>query len=203
MNLRILGAGGHAKVALEAWRSTGGRIRALHDDRVELHGRKRLGVTVIGTLAEALASDDPIHVAIGDNAARMRLGGNLSDDRCPRIVHAAAQVSPSAVLEAGILVCAGVVIQAEARIGRHSIVNSLALVEHDAEIGPFVHVAPGARLGGEVRVGMGSLIGIGAVLLPGIRVGRNAIVGAGAVVIRDVPDSAIVVGNPARAIARA
>lgn len=43
-------------------------------------------------------------------------------------------------------------------------------------------------------------IGTGAVLLPGITVGEGALVGAGAVVLEDVPDGAVVVGNPARII---
>jgi acetyltransferase EpsM len=202
VSLRILGAGGHAKVALEAWRSTGGTVLALHDDRAELHGRQVLGVTVAGALAEAIASRDLIHVAVGDNAARMRIGDGVPDDRCPSVVHASAVLSPSAALAAGVLVCAGAVVQANAKVGRHAIVNSQALVEHDCEIGEFVHLAPGARIGGSVRIGTGSLIGIGAVLVPGVTVGRTAIVGAGAVVIRDVPDYAVVVGNPARPMAR-
>jgi UDP-2-acetamido-3-amino-2,3-dideoxy-glucuronate N-acetyltransferase len=40
-------------------------------------------------------------------------------------------------------------------------------------------------------------IGGGSILLPGITVGENALVGAGSVVTRDVPDRAIVAGNPA------
>lgn len=46
----------------------------------------------------------------------------------------------------------------------------------------------------------GASIGAGAVILPGITVGRRAMVGAGAVVTRDVPDYAVVVGNPARVV---
>lgn len=41
-------------------------------------------------------------------------------------------------------------------------------------------------------------IGTGAVLLCGVTVGENAIIGAGAVVTKDVPDGAVVAGNPAR-----
>jgi UDP-2-acetamido-3-amino-2,3-dideoxy-glucuronate N-acetyltransferase len=43
-------------------------------------------------------------------------------------------------------------------------------------------------------------IGTGAIILPGLTIGVGAIVGAGAVVTRDVPDHAIVAGNPARVL---
>jgi UDP-2-acetamido-3-amino-2,3-dideoxy-glucuronate N-acetyltransferase len=47
-------------------------------------------------------------------------------------------------------------------------------------------------------IGYGAAVGGGAVVLPGVRVGRMALVGSGAVVTRDVPERAIVAGNPAR-----
>lgn len=43
-------------------------------------------------------------------------------------------------------------------------------------------------------------IGAGATILPGVCVGRHAIVGAASVVTKDVPDYAVVVGNPAKVI---
>ena len=43
----------------------------------------------------------------------------------------------------------------------------------------------------------GASIGANATILPGIRIGKKAMVGAGAVVTKDVPENAIVVGNPA------
>lgn len=46
----------------------------------------------------------------------------------------------------------------------------------------------------------GAWIGAGATILPGIEVGKHAVVGAGAIVTKDVPDYAVVVGNPAKVI---
>lgn len=48
-----------------------------------------------------------------------------------------------------------------------------------------------------------AFIGTGALVLKGVTVGRCAVVGAGAVVTRDVPDFAIVAGNPARQVGTA
>ncbi|KZL42596.1 DapH/DapD/GlmU-related protein [Secundilactobacillus collinoides] len=43
-------------------------------------------------------------------------------------------------------------------------------------------------------------IGADASILPGVTLGENAVVGAGAIVTHDVPDNAVVVGNPAKVI---
>jgi acetyltransferase-like isoleucine patch superfamily enzyme len=43
-------------------------------------------------------------------------------------------------------------------------------------------------------------MGVNVTILAGVTVGENAIIGAGAVVTKDVPDNAVVVGNPARVI---
>ena len=50
----------------------------------------------------------------------------------------------------------------------------------------------------ETRVGRGASIGANATIVCGVTIGRYAMIGAGAVVTRDVPDHALVVGNPAR-----
>lgn len=53
---------------------------------------------------------------------------------------------------------------------------------------------------GQSRICYGSSIGAGAVILPNVTIGSFALVAAGAVVTRDVPDHALVVGNPARQV---
>jgi len=43
-------------------------------------------------------------------------------------------------------------------------------------------------------------IGANSTLLPGVVIGENTLVGAGSVITKDVPDGAVVIGNPARII---
>jgi UDP-2-acetamido-3-amino-2,3-dideoxy-glucuronate N-acetyltransferase len=44
----------------------------------------------------------------------------------------------------------------------------------------------------------GASIGTSATILCGVTIGKNAVVGAGSVVTHDVPDNAVVAGNPAK-----
>lgn len=49
-----------------------------------------------------------------------------------------------------------------------------------------------------IKVNAGASIGGNSIILPGVTVGKNALVGAGSVVTKDVPDNAVVAGNPAK-----
>lgn len=53
-----------------------------------------------------------------------------------------------------------------------------------------------------VTIGNSVWIGGGTTIVPGVTIGDNVVIGAGSVVTRDVPDSVVVAGNPARIIRR-
>jgi acetyltransferase-like isoleucine patch superfamily enzyme len=52
----------------------------------------------------------------------------------------------------------------------------------------------------ETHVERGASIGSSSTILCGVTIGKRAIVGAGSVVTKDVPENAVVAGNPARII---
>jgi acetyltransferase-like isoleucine patch superfamily enzyme len=51
-----------------------------------------------------------------------------------------------------------------------------------------------------VHIKEGAWIGAGATVVPGVTIGKHAVVGAASVVTKDVPDYAVVVGNPAKVV---
>jgi len=71
-------------------------------------------------------------------------------------------------------------------IGRNFYVNHLVTV--------------GEINGEKPTIGNNVSVYTGAIIIGGITIGNNSKIGAGAVVVKDVPDNAVVVGNPARII---
>lgn len=209
--LVCLGAGGHAKVVLEALRTSfAGEIVALLDADETRRGQIVGGVTIAGgdrELAGLAASGvDGFIVTVGmvGNAAPRRklFALGLASGLTPvSAIHATAIVSPSAIVGAGVAVLAGAIVNTGATLGDNVIVNTGAIVEHDCRIGDHAHIATGARLSGDVTIGAGAHVGVGASIRQGVRVGDDAVVGAGAVVLEDVPSGTTVVGVPARPIA--
>jgi acetyltransferase EpsM len=80
--------------------------------------------------------------------------------------------------------------------------NTGCVIEHNAVIGPYVHIAGGAVLAGAVIVEEGALVAIGAKVCPFVRIGAWSTLGAGAVALRDVPPQSLAVGVPARAVVK-
>ena len=144
--------------------------------------------------------NDKIIIAIGDNELRKKKVDQLEAILYTTAIHPSAIVSSNASIGEGTVVMASTVINTGAKIGKHVIINTGALIEHDCIIEDFAHVSPKAALAGNVIVKEGAQVGINSSVRQGIKIGKWAVIGAGAVIVKDVPDYAVVVGNPGKII---
>lgn len=199
--LHIFGAGGHAKVVIDA-AVYGFTIVGAYDSDSTLKGRTVLGIGIQAPPEMSAFSQKQVHVAIGSANAREKVLSSLvgSGAIAKTIIHPASSLSPYAKYGNACFLAAHSVIAPDVTLGESVIVNHGAVVDHDCEVGDYSHIAPGATVAGGVKIGRATLIGAGANILPMVQIGNNVTIGAGAVVINDVGDGETVVGVPARRV---
>jgi acetyltransferase-like isoleucine patch superfamily enzyme len=100
----------------------------------------------------------------------------------------------------GLFVAAHATVMPGTRLGAHVAVRGGGYVGHDAVLDDYAFVGANAVVCGYVRLEAGAHVAPGALVREGTRIGRYAVIGLGAVVVHDVPDYAVMVGNPARMI---
>ena len=189
------GASGHAKVVIEAWIASKGKVSGIFDDNESI--QKILEFPVWGKFDHMKMGDGSLILTVGSNLIRLKLAG-VTRSAYGNVVHPFSSIAPSVKLGEGTVVLAGGIINADTTIGKHVIVNTGASVDHDCRIGDFVHVAPRAVVCGGVQIGEGTLIGAGATVIQNVFIGKWATIGAGSAIVDDVPDYAVVTGVPGK-----
>lgn len=200
--LLIIGGGGHGKVVADAALEQGDWQQLVFLDDLYPSLEMVLDWPVVGRIADAGIYRDDFEdavIAVGDNQLRLKLLGMVRDlgFGLPVIRHPSAVISRSADIGAGTVVFAQSAVNASARLGEGCIVNTGATIDHDCVLADAVHISPGVHLGGGVRVGTRSWIGIGACVRQLSVIGEQVMVGAGAAVVGNIPDSVTVTGVPA------
>ena len=196
ISMYLYGASGHCKVIIDIiTASEEFKIEGIMDDNPKITAL--FDIPVFNTSTFDTLADKSFIIAVGNNKIRKKIVEKVGDIYITAI-HPRSVISPYTVIDAGTVVMAGVIVNADAVIGKHCIINTAAVIEHDCILGDYVHVSPNAALGGAVEVGEGAHIGIGATVIQGIKIGKWATIGAGTVIINDIPDYAVVVGNPGK-----
>lgn len=144
----------------------------------------------------------PIALGIGDNNIRKRVYEKIKAENLEvkTLIHEKAIVAKDIILKEGVVIMAGAVVNIGSTIGIGSILNTSSVIDHDCNIGDFVHIAPNSALAGDVSVNNMALVGIGSSIVQGKIIGENSVIGAGSVVINDIPDNVISYGVPAKVI---
>lgn len=199
-NVIIIGAGGQGKVIADIIRTSGDNVYGFLDDNIEINTKIIDEYKVIGKVSdiEKFSLEDVVFIiAIGNNIVRKNITQKYNL-KYYTAIHKTAYIGMDVTIGEGTVVMPFACINASSKIGKHCIINTGAIVEHENQVEDFVHISPQAALAGQVTVGECTHIGINATVKNNIKIANNCIVGAGAVVVKNIEKSGVYVGVPAK-----
>lgn len=208
----VFGAGGHALEMLAVARRCGAvgldpDTTVLVVDEPSSSVRTGLPFPIILQQELAHADDREVYaglVAVGSSEARAAIVQHV-DDLGLNITYPNL-IDPSAVVlqdpvdwePAGRVIFPHAFVSDRAVLGRHSQVNTLGLVGHEASLGDFVTLAARATVCGRASIAPGCFLGASSTVIDDVAVTAGTVIGAGAVVVDDIDVPGIYIGVPAR-----
>lgn len=197
----IIGASGHGKVIADIIVNSGDRVLGFLDDANDIQGKKIIGFPVLGKIADYdNYRDCEFVIAIGNPYVREKISHELPV-KWYKAIHPTAVISSLDVeIGEGTVIMANAVVNPSAKIGKHCIINTGAIVEHDNILEDYVHLSPNVTLAGIVKVGKSTHIGAGSCTKQVLNIASDCVIGAGSVIVKDITENGTYVGVPARKI---
>ena len=200
--LVLIGGGGHCRSVIEVAESAGYDILGVLDMPEDV-GKQILSVKVIGTDDDipAYVEKAEFVITVGfirNPATRIRLFNKVKEagGKLATVIASTAYVSKYATIGEGTVVMHRAIINAGAKVGCNSIINTMTDVDHDAEVGDFTHLSANVLVAGGSKIGSRCFCGIGSIISNSIEIGDDVILGAGTLVVKDIKTPGVYIGSP-------
>lgn len=122
----------------------------------------------------------------------------LNEDMMATFVHPTAYVAPDVNILPGSVIMPYVMISAHATIGLNTLIMTGATIGHNTILGSFNHVASQAVVGAFIKTGVGANVGLNATVREYLTIGNYSTLGMGAVLTKNIEESEVWAGNPAK-----
>ncbi|MBF87886.1 MAG: transferase [Pelagibacterales bacterium] len=196
----VIGAGGHAISVAESVFSSGFEIECF----VDINSKQKSIFNCPIVKEVPYRKNIDIVIAIADNFKRNSIVNDLkkkySKINFPNIFHKFASISNYAGFGEGNIVMQNAVVGSKSKIGSFCIVNSSSNVDHNNTLDDFSSLAPGAVLGGNVKIGKRTAVCIGATIKNNIQISSDVVIGANSYVNKNFKSNLVVYGTPAKEI---
>jgi sugar O-acyltransferase (sialic acid O-acetyltransferase NeuD family) len=210
MNKKILiaGTGGFAKEVLCLITDLGlynNVIGFIEPD--EIMNYRNIQEQILGKPVLPYSSVDPsqhfVAIGIGDSKIREKVLDQLPKNiKYIQLIHPTVVVSKWTEIGEGAIICAGTILTCDIKIGKHAHLNINTTIGHNCEIGDFFTTAPGSNISGNCIFGNHVYFGTSSSIKQGISICDDVLIGMGAIVTKNITESGVYIGNPAKQLIR-
>ncbi|WP_051605490.1 hypothetical protein [Sediminibacter sp. Hel_I_10] len=143
-------------------------------------------------------------VGLGDNYLRekvvLEIVAQLKDFKFINAISKFSYISPTSKIGVGNVIMPGVVINSEALMANHCVINTNSSLEHNSVMEDFSSLSAGVTTGGYFNLGRYSAITLGVVIMDRVSIGENVVVGSSSLVTKDLESHGLYYGSPAKRI---
>jgi len=208
----IIGAGDHGRGTLEILKASNHKsfeydVVGFLDDDPSKFEKKIHEVPVLGPLSSLNEQHNgslSYILAISHGETKSRIIKDLGSLSLNFInaIHPTTIIGSDVQIGSGNIIAGGAIIAFSTVFENHITINLNTTIGHDCLISEFVTVAPGANIGGKVKLGKGCDVGPNCTISKGVTVGDWSCLGPSTVVLREMPPKKSYFGNPARPVPR-
>lgn len=123
---------------------------------------------------------------------------NIPISKFAKILHPNAFIADNVSIEPGVFVMANSYVGPGTILRKCTLIMANCVVGHNDDIGELCHLSAGCNVSSYIKIGMASDIGLGASVLEKRNIGNYSVIGANSLLTKDIEDSVIYLGSPAR-----
>ncbi len=201
----ILGAGTYGQVYAEYLKEFYEIIGYIDDNETLIHTSVK-NIKVLGNrdyLFNEIDRNVSVFVPIGVNSVRVKILKELIESgfSAPSFIHPQTIIHDNVKIGNSVYILPGTNIMPDTVIGNSVMISMGVNIAHHNQIAAGCFFSQGSNIGASIEIDENAYLGIASTIMTGVKsIGRHSLIGAGAVVIRDIPDYAVVVGNPGKII---
>jgi sugar O-acyltransferase (sialic acid O-acetyltransferase NeuD family) len=114
------------------------------------------------------------------------------------IIHSSSYIDKTVSIGKGTVIFPGCTIDMHVKIGNNCLFYNGCIIAHDSKISSNSIFSPGVKIAGFCDLGINTTLGIGTIVSDNITITNDVKTGAGAVVVKNLNESGVYIGIPAR-----